>query len=99
MSRFVLQVEGGETYPLPPGTTAVGRASDNDIVLSDQSVSRHHAIITASDRRLRVKDLDSRSGVLLNGQTVAESEFADGDTLRFGNVKMTVLDDTKVHTE
>jgi SARP family transcriptional regulator, regulator of embCAB operon len=35
----------GRRYPLTAAATTIGRLADNDIVLDDASVSRHHAVV------------------------------------------------------
>jgi ABC transport system ATP-binding/permease protein len=79
--------------PVPgAGTLTLGRARDNDIVLNDVQVSRHHARVetTAAGRR-RVVDLGSRNRTLVNG-TVADPALplADGDRLTIGNTEFAV---------
>jgi adenylate cyclase len=55
-------------YDLPEGTTTLGRADENDIVLSGDLVSRKHARIHARGDALDFEDLGSRNGSRLNGQ-------------------------------
>ena len=71
-------------------TFRIGRLSDNDLVLRDASVSRHHAEIRRHrDGSFEVLDLDSMNGVLVNGRRVKESALADGDWLEIGDVGLT----------
>ena len=47
----------------PARALRIGRADDNDIVLADLSVSRHHAELrNAGDGRYEIADLDSTTG-------------------------------------
>ena len=41
----------------------LGRSSDNDVVLRDFSVSRHHARIEEGEDGLQIVDLESNNGV------------------------------------
>jgi ABC-type multidrug transport system ATPase subunit len=60
----------------------IGRNSDNDIVLSDPTVSRHHAAISVESGKYWVEDLDSTNGTYLNDVLVkTRTEFGEQDTL------------------
>jgi class 3 adenylate cyclase len=72
-------------YDLPEGATMMGRADENDIVLSGDLVSRKHARITARGDRLTVEDLGSRNGSKLNGEPLEGArEVKAGDLLQVG---------------
>ena len=90
----VLQVfEGvlaGEEIPLEDGTTTVGRAPDNRIVLDAADVSRRHARFELSRGRLRVHDLNSTNGTRVNGDPVRVSDIEDGDEILIGGQRMVV---------
>ncbi len=72
-------------YDLPEGVTMMGRADENDIVLSGDLVSRKHARITVRGDSLTVEDLGSRNGSKLNGQPLEGLQPAKaGDLLQVG---------------
>jgi SARP family transcriptional regulator, regulator of embCAB operon len=80
----------GQRHPLTGSATRIGRNSDNDIVLSDVKVSRHHAVITASGTAYVITDLGSVNGVRVRGQRIDPSaELFDGDRLRIGDQEFT----------
>ncbi|MGW7075399.1 FHA domain-containing protein [Streptomyces sp. NPDC054866] len=55
----------------------IGRALENELVVSDLQVSRHHAEFTATpDGRFEIHDLGSHNGTYINGQPVAKSGSA-----------------------
>jgi SARP family transcriptional regulator, regulator of embCAB operon len=82
----------GQRYPLTGTVTRIGRDSDNDIVLSDIKVSRHHAVITASGTAFMITDLASVNGVRVRGQRIDPSaELFDGDRLRLGDQEFTFV--------
>ncbi|MGB0722894.1 MAG: FHA domain-containing protein [Gammaproteobacteria bacterium] len=70
----------------------IGRAVDNDLVLSGHSVSPHHAELRVEDGRLAVEDLGSDNGTHLDGRrlsgTVAVPE--EGGVLRLGAAYLTL---------
>jgi hypothetical protein len=63
--------------------TTLGRWQDNDIVIDDRWVSRHHARIRHQDDQYLVEDLGSKNGTQVNGQRITEpTRLADGDELQ-----------------
>lgn len=79
------------THPLTPGVTLIGRHPSCNIVLTDPTVSRHHARIQLTDTRATIVDIGSRFGTFLNGRRVKEqAEFKAADELRLGELTMKV---------
>lgn len=67
----------------------IGRSPDNDIVISDSSVSRKHLEIIKTDSGgYFLKDLSSRNGTYVNGQRVKETELQNIDIIRIGNTTL-----------
>ncbi|WP_392669458.1 FHA domain-containing protein [Streptomyces sp. LN785] len=55
----------------------IGRALDNELVVSDLQVSRHHAEFHATpDGRFEIRDLGSHNGTYVNGQPLSKSGSA-----------------------
>ncbi|MEU7720938.1 ABC transporter ATP-binding protein/permease [Streptomyces tibetensis] len=51
----------------------IGRALENELVVSDLQVSRHHAEFHAMpDGRMEIRDLGSHNGTYVNGQPIAK---------------------------
>lgn len=73
-----------------PGTIRLGRALDNDIVLPDDKVSRHHGQIGMRLGMLVYTDLGSTNGSFLNGAAVTEIALGPGDVLQVGGSTITV---------
>ena len=79
------------TYELPEGVTHVGRADENDIVLSGDLVSRRHARFHVKGSSLVIEDLGSRNGSQLNGaKLVGSLPLKAGDTLSVGENQLQV---------
>jgi cytochrome P450 / NADPH-cytochrome P450 reductase len=68
----------------PVWTRRIGRAPDNDIVVADPAVSRHHAELQIAAGTARIVDLDSNNGTYVNGQRVTSVRLADGDLVSVG---------------
>lgn len=73
-----------------PGTIRLGRALDNEIVLADDKVSRHHGQIGIRLGMLVYTDLGSTNGSYLNGALVTEIALGPGDVLAIGSSTVTV---------
>ncbi|WP_329618372.1 FHA domain-containing protein [Streptomyces brevispora] len=55
----------------------IGRALENELVVSDLQVSRNHAEFSAMpDGRFEIRDLGSHNGTYVNGQTLSKSGTA-----------------------
>ena len=83
--------------PLGLEPITIGRASTNQVILSDPSVSSRHAIIELKDQAYWITDKGSTNGTLLNQQRLVPqvpSQLHPGATIRFGNITCTyeVLD-------
>ncbi|MBF0182803.1 MAG: FHA domain-containing protein [Magnetococcales bacterium] len=64
----------------------IGRASSNDIVIPDYSISGEHAIIYYERRSYRIEDRFSTNGTTVNGQPVFDNKVGlqDGARLKLG---------------
>ena len=68
----------------PAASITVGRAADNDVVITDAAVSRYHLRIDRDGDRLSVHDLASANGTRVNGRQVSLAVLRDGDSLDAG---------------
>src|SRR5688500_10414802 len=69
-----------------------GRRRGNQVLLRDEYVSATHAEIVQQNGSLRVRDLGSTNGTLLNGRPLAPQALtllADGDVLQIGSARLT----------
>ena len=61
----------------------LGRLADNDVVLSDRLVSRHHATIVRVGSQFQLEDRGSTNGTYVNGERiVGRYTLQDGDTIQ-----------------
>jgi len=64
--------------------TVLGRGADADVRLHDTGVSRAHAEVRVEGDTVRVVDLRSTNGTLVNGRRVDSAVLSDGDRLEMG---------------
>ncbi len=76
------------------GTLRVGRAADNDIVVPDLMVSRHHAEVRQiGEGKYRVVDLDSHNGTYVNGSRVDIADLSESDAIGMGHTTYRLVGD------
>lgn len=89
MPKIQLTTPEGEKfeYELTEPATSVGRAPENDFVVSDGSVSSRHGIIHLKGDSIEIEDLGSTNGTHVGGARVERAEIAPGGAFRLGNVQ------------
>ena len=79
----------GIRYALRTALAHVGRGVNNDVRLSDESVSELHAKLQRRDDGWYVVDMDSTNGTYVGGSRVSGQRRLDGTPdVRFGGVKL-----------
>jgi hypothetical protein len=66
----------------------IGRASDNDVIVDDPMVSRHHCQLKLQHGAYGFTDLGSRNGSAVNGQPVSQIALGPGDVIRIGDTQI-----------
>jgi len=81
-----LERDDASTVPVL-GSSSIGRAPNNQVVLADEKVSRKHALIhRQGDNEYWLVDLGSSNGSYLDGRRVAQPmALHDGAVIRFGS--------------
>lgn len=92
----------GQVYELDKDVTMIGRSDDVDLVVSDTSISRKHAMIVRRADGFFISDLGSTNGSFVNKDMVEEPlPLDEGDKVTVGTVvfKFTYQDkdDTEYH--
>lgn len=87
-----LIVESGETSDrsliLQP-ITALGRAADNTLILTDPFASSHHALILWREGRWWLEDLKSHNGTRHNKEQISEPiPLTSGDQIQIGETTL-----------
>jgi hypothetical protein len=83
---------GSRRFSLKPGGVSIGRAPDNDVVITQDlagwdTVSRQHARVYQREGQWVVDDLDSVNGVWVNGRRTGHNLLRSGWQLRIGGVE------------
>lgn len=82
--------DAGLSRDLSSRTLRIGSAPDNDLVLSDQTVSRHHCLIEPVPTGVRIRDEGSRTGVIVRRLSGAEAAVEGLIVLQLGDTRITV---------
>jgi hypothetical protein len=90
-------VAGDQQHPLHPPVTVVGRGTEADIRVNDPGVSRRHIEFQlvgdpggGAGIQVRVRDLGSTNGMLVDGHRVTSTSLHDGSVVKIGNTTLTV---------
>jgi len=85
--RLQFSDNGKDTvYTVHKTGTSIGRDTDNDLVLSSDSVSRHHAKLKFNGSSFEIQDLGSTNKVIVNGAFVERVALINGDIIGLGEV-------------
>jgi ribosomal protein L40E len=68
--------------------TSIGRDSNNDIILPDESVSKSHSKIFLSNGSFFIRDLASSNGTLVNNKQIDQQILEDGDLIVMGEAEL-----------
>jgi hypothetical protein len=88
-----LIVDGSRSVPLTRDIFNVGRRPDNDLVLDDPRVSRHHLQLRLRYGRYVLYDAQSRGGTYVNGQRTTEHILAPGDVIQIGGTSLLYMEE------
>jgi EAL domain-containing protein (putative c-di-GMP-specific phosphodiesterase class I) len=84
--------DDGELRRVPIGRLPfrVGRLQGLELMLPADSVSKNHAEIVADGMTLRLRDLRSTNGTLVNGELVEDVTLREGDVLHFADFEFRI---------
>ncbi len=87
-----LVVTKGETRGAEHVSTAdvvrIGKATENDVVLPEETVSRVHCEVARDARGWLLRDLGSTNGTFLDGAEIREAYIRSGSTITAGSVQI-----------
>ncbi len=75
-------------FDLGGALIGIGRASDNDVIVDDPMVSRHHCQLKLQHGAYSFTDLGSRNGSSVNGQPVDQIALGPGDIIEVGDTSI-----------
>ncbi len=78
--------------PLRHDKVRLGRYPDNDLIIAERGVSRHHAEIRFENGEFVLHDLNATNGTLVNGDMISKHSLASGDTITLGNTPLLFID-------
>jgi len=84
----VYMPRSGISWRLRAGVTSIGRSLNNDIVLTEPSVSRHHARITVDKGMIYLEDTGSVNGVYRQGKRIRTGQLSVDAGFKLGRVEM-----------
>ena len=73
-----------KSFSLPSAITVIGRRHDCDLCIPLIVVSRRHCQLNYNNEALKIRDLGSRGGTLLNGRPIDEAIVRAGDYITVG---------------
>ncbi len=86
-NHLLVHVQGtelGRVRELKSDDMLIGRATDADLWLGDDGVSRKHARLTRVKNDFVLLDLNSANGTFVQGERIERRILKDGDQIQFG---------------
>jgi diguanylate cyclase (GGDEF)-like protein len=83
----LVRVDGpsnGQVHSLETPELVIGRSPTADFRLTDEGVSRRHALLMHTRGHYFVQDLNSSNGTFLEGRRVKRAPLMEGDLVQFG---------------
>ncbi len=91
LGEAVLEVKSGDApqnvYQLMKGANIIGTAKENDITLTSDGVSRHHATIEYAGGKYELIDNDSTNGTFVNKNRIKRRTLINNDVIGIGPVE------------
>lgn len=81
----LVEASTGHILDISQSETSIGRAKTCDIVISDITVSRFHAVLSKRSTGWMIFDTNSTSGTKVNNKKIEKKVMLkDGDSIKFG---------------
>lgn len=92
--RYLVRTDTGERYELLEKEMIIGKNKDRaQILLTEPTVSRIHAMITKKRDSCYIQDLNSKNGTYINGERLPirkDVTFQEGDILHIANIQFSM---------
>lgn len=94
MPTVVLSLKGKPMgrFRVASTRTTIGRGPDNDLVLHNLGISRHHATLIAQDGGFVIQDEGSQNGLFVDGRAVKSAPVTEGTTVQMGKYTLRLID-------
>jgi DNA-binding NtrC family response regulator len=89
----------GATHHAPSDTVTIGTAEDNELRLTDPTVSRYHLELRPSPHGIAVKDLGSTNGTWIGDVRLTDGVVPGGTRLRLGQTTLKISEAGDVDIE
>jgi DNA-binding NtrC family response regulator len=91
--------DSGKTFLAQGGSASIGTAPGNDLVLTDETVSRYHVELLRDGDRVLVVDHGSTNGVLSGTMLIDRARITPGTILSLGKTQVKIDDGETVTVE
>lgn len=75
-------------FLLDSDVVTIGRDKHNALSIPSLYISRHHALVTKGEAGVRIQDLGSTNGTVVNGHRIESQVLGHGDTIVLGDCRM-----------
>jgi transcriptional regulator with PAS, ATPase and Fis domain len=83
--------DAGATFDAAGASVRIGTSPENELVLTDETVSRQHCEVVLTERGIRVMDGGSTNGVLVGSSWVQDATFSSTTVLELGDTVISVV--------
>jgi len=99
MAKFILKYKNAKLreIPIDKETLTIGRDADNDIIIENLAVSRHHARLVQKEDKFILEDLNSFNGTFINEEKIDKGELNEGDQIIIGKHILIFLKQVEVN--
>ena len=98
MHRLVAYAQNGvRRFTIDRSELLIGSGEDCDIRLPYAGVGRQHARLRSGGEEVRIEDLGSRKGVVVNGERVRHAKLRVLDEIRLGSIALLLEDVVPEH--
>jgi transcriptional regulator with GAF, ATPase, and Fis domain len=91
VQSYRLEVEGRRAVRVEQPVFRIGTHESNDLVLDDETVSKHHAEVTITPSGYRLVDLSSSNGTYVGELRVEAAVLQQAATLRLGRTQVKLV--------
>jgi transcriptional regulator with GAF, ATPase, and Fis domain len=83
--------DAGLTWEAAGTSVRIGTSPENDLILTDETVSRRHCEVMLTERGIRVTDAGSTNGVLVGKCWVDDATYSGPITLELGDTLISIV--------